>query len=153
MYAKWTNAVNEWIIFQDFNVHKWLITHNMMNWPVKTMKHMMTWHILCILFPHFIAWHPTSSWLLSTFGLLAVLLRLLLRLMLTVASDLERWWVRLEGDRLCSPLPDAAGQKGLRVRGSRRARAPAGLSSSDNISFLSLVPRECRCVEMCMSDE
>lgn len=32
----------------------------------------------------------TSSWLVSTFGLLAVLFRLLLRLMLTVASDLER---------------------------------------------------------------
>lgn len=32
----------------------------------------------------------TSSWLLSTFGLLAVLFRLLLRLMLTVASDFER---------------------------------------------------------------
>lgn len=33
----------------------------------------------------------TSSGLLSTLGLLAVLFKLLLRLMLAVASDLERW--------------------------------------------------------------
>lgn len=105
-------------------------------------------------------WSVTSSWLLSTFGLLAVLFRLLLRLMLTVASDLERWCVRLDGDKPWSPprgpwpeAGDVTGQKGARVRGSLRARDPAGFSSSDRMSFLSLVPREWRWVEMCMSEE
>lgn len=95
----------------------------------------------------------TSSPLLSTLGLLAVLLRLLLRLMLTVASDLERWWVRLEGERPWSPAPPNGpvltggaemGQKGVRLRGSLRTRDPEGLSSSDRMSFLSLVPLEWR---------
>ena len=68
--------------------------------------------------------------------------------------------MRLEGDRLCSPprgpgpaFGAATGQKGVRVRGSLRARGPAGLSSSDRMSFLSLVPLEWRWVEMCMSEE
>lgn len=68
--------------------------------------------------------------------------------MLTVASDLERWWVRLEGESPCSaprgPGAEVTGQKGARASGSRRARGPAGFSSSERMSFLNLVPLECR---------
>lgn len=82
--------------------------------------------------------------------------------MLTVASDLERWWVRLEGERPWSPAPPKGpvpvggtetGQKGVRLSGSLRTRDPAGLSSSDRMSLRSLVPLEWRWVEMCMSEE
>ena len=51
----------------------------------------------------------SSSSSFSTLGWLAVRFRLLLRFMLVVASDLERWWVLLEGD---SPVSETGLKEG-----------------------------------------
>ena len=69
----------------------------------------------------------------STLGWLAVRFRLLLRFMLAVASDLEHWRVLLEGD---SPVSETGLKEG------RSLFWWAGFSSSERISFHSLVPRE-----------